>query len=103
MLYENSLQTGSIVSEVGLRSKFQTSFKSKILKWLGLRKRLIQISANFIDVGAIYFPLVFFLHIKHLHSNIKPIVTRHIHILICLEKKQLQTKKDKTRAVLSYM
>ena len=41
------------------------------------------------------FPFGLFLHIKHLHSNIKPIVTRHIHILTCLEKKQLQTKKIK--------
>ena len=38
-----------------------------------------------------------FFYIKHLHSNIKPTVTKHTYIYIYIhmpEKKQLHTKED---------
>ena len=46
--------------------------------------------------------LFFFLYIKHLHSKVKPKVTRHINIDMP-GKKITTDKKDKTRAVTSYM
>ena len=48
------------------------------------------------------FRVFVFLYIKHLHSKIKPKVTRHINIDMP-GKKITTDKKGKTRAVTSYI
>ena len=60
-------------------------YKFSILKWVEIE---VSEKINFIV-------FLFFFFIKHLHSNIKPTVARHIWILICLGKKPFLTKKVK--------
>ena len=48
------------------------------------------------------YTFFFFFYIKHLHSNIKPTVTRHTYINSYAWEKRITYKKSKKRAV-TYM